>query len=168
MVNGYCKAGYPKQFQEDTMLSDDGFASYARPKDGTVHEKNGFLFDNRWVVPYNPWLLLRYIAHINCEVSGSVKNVKYLYKYITKGPDMASVGVQDESAQTDDEIRNYISSRWITSSTATWSMFEFPTQGRHPPIVRLAIHEEHKQRVTFTEGREEMALERNKHTSLTA
>ncbi|XP_072047113.1 uncharacterized protein [Amphiura filiformis] len=136
MINRRCKANYPKDFRSNTE-----FSLYARPNDGTFHEKNGFRFDNRWVVPYNPWLLLKYNAHINTEVGGSVKNVKYLYKYITKGADMASVGIEDADQENTDEITNYISSRWITASTATWNMFEFPTHGRHPPIVRLAVHE---------------------------
>jgi hypothetical protein len=112
MVDGQCKAGFPKEFRNTTLLTDDGFALYARPRDGNTHDKNGFLFDNRWVVPYNPWLLLTYQAHINTEVCGSIKNVKYLYKYITKGPDMASVGVSDQ--QGEDEITNYVTSRYAT------------------------------------------------------
>jgi hypothetical protein len=47
-------------------------------------------------------------------------------------------------------------------------MFEFPTHGRHPPVVRLAVHEEGQQTVTFPDGEEEEALERNHDTSLTA
>ncbi|XP_072015015.1 uncharacterized protein [Amphiura filiformis] len=168
MINGQCKAKYPKDFCSTTTLSEDGFALYARPNDGTFHDKNGFRFDNRWVVPYNPWLLLKYNAHINTEVCGSVKNVKYLYKYITKGADMASVGIEKTEQQNTDEITNYVSSRWITASTATWSMFEFPTHGRHPPIVRLAVHEENQQTVIFKEGEEDIALDRNTNTTLTA
>jgi len=38
--------------------------------------------DNRWVVPYNPTLLMRYNCHINVEVSSSIKGCKYLYKYV--------------------------------------------------------------------------------------
>ena len=48
---------------------------------------------NCWVVPYNPFLLKRYNAHINVELSGSMKTVKYLYKYIYKGPDKAMTEV---------------------------------------------------------------------------
>ncbi|XP_072018370.1 uncharacterized protein [Amphiura filiformis] len=81
---------------------------------------------------------------------------------------MASVGIEKTEQQNTDEITNYVSSRWITASTATWSMFEFPTHGRHPPIVRLAVHEENQQTVIFKEGEEDIALDRNTNTTLTA
>ncbi len=42
----------------------------------------GFAFDNRWVVPYNPYLSLFFNCHINVEVCSSVAAVKYLYKYV--------------------------------------------------------------------------------------
>ena len=51
--------------------------------------RRGFTFDNRWVVPYNPYLSLRYDAHINVEVCSSASAVKYLYKYVYKGHDRA-------------------------------------------------------------------------------
>lgn len=167
MINGACKAKFPKEFRDVTTLSGDGFALYARPENGNTFEKNGFLYDNRWVVPYNPFLLLKYNAHINVEICASIKNVKYIYKYIHKGADMASVGATLEEDKKD-EIKNYISSRWITASTATWNLFEFPIHGRKPPIERLAIHEENQQSVVFRTGHEEEALDRNTNTTLTA
>ncbi len=166
MINGTCKAGYPKPFRNHTSLSEDGFALYARPNDGVKVEKRGFVFDNRWVVPYNPKLLYKYNAHINVEVCASVKNIKYIYKYVHKGADMASVGAQ--SIDGPDEINNHVSARWITPSTATWKMFEFPTHGQHPAIQRLAIHEEDQQKVTFQVGHEKEALERDHNKTLTA
>lgn len=47
--------------------------------------------DNSWVVPYNPALLLKFKSHLNCEVVHSVLTVKYIFKYITKGPDRLNI-----------------------------------------------------------------------------
>ena len=68
--------------------------------------------DNRWVVPYNPYLCTKYDAHINVEIATSVQSVKYLYKYIYKGHDRALWEVC--SGQTrDPEKRDEIQvSRW--------------------------------------------------------
>jgi len=51
------------------------------------------IVDNRWVVPYNPWLLLKYDCHINVEVCSNIKNIKYLYKYVYKGPDRIAMEI---------------------------------------------------------------------------
>ncbi|KAL6219764.1 hypothetical protein ACLB2K_007523 [Fragaria x ananassa] len=67
------------------------------------------MVDNRWVVPYSPWLLLRYDCHINVEVCESIKSVKYLYKYVYKGPDRAAMQVQSDL--DNDEIRQFVDAR---------------------------------------------------------
>ena len=46
-----------------------------------------YCIDNKWVVPYHPFFSLKYGAHINVEVVNSVEEIKYLYKYVTKGHD---------------------------------------------------------------------------------
>jgi hypothetical protein len=53
---------------------------------------SSFVFDNRWVVPYNPYLTMWYQCHINVEVCSSITAVKYLYK----GHDRALAMVQSE------------------------------------------------------------------------
>lgn len=49
---------------------------------GQQFEWKGHVIDNRWVVPYNPYLTLKYEAHINVEICISLTSVKYLYKYV--------------------------------------------------------------------------------------
>ena len=51
------------------------------------------MLDNRWVVPYNAYLLRMFNCHINVEVCYSIKAAKYLYKYIYKGHDRASFSI---------------------------------------------------------------------------
>jgi hypothetical protein len=58
---------------------------------------SGFVFDNRWDVPYNPYLTMWYQCHINVEVCNSITVVKYLYKYVYKGHDHALAMVQLEA-----------------------------------------------------------------------
>jgi hypothetical protein len=58
---------------------------------------SGFVFYNRWVVPYNPYLTMRYQCHINVKVCSSITTVKYLYKYVYKGHDRALAVVQTEA-----------------------------------------------------------------------
>ena len=52
------------------------------------------MVDNTWIVPYNPWLLLKYNCHINVEICCSIKSVKCLYKYVYKSPDRVSMEVR--------------------------------------------------------------------------
>jgi len=40
--------------------------------------------DNRYVVPFNPLLLLLFDCHINVEMCSSVRACKYIFKYIFK------------------------------------------------------------------------------------
>ena len=62
MDKGVCTKGFPKQFQEKTILpgGGHGYPLYARPNNGRIIEKNGFKFDNRWVVPYNEFLSVKF------------------------------------------------------------------------------------------------------------
>ena len=55
--------------------------------------KNGVPLDNRYIMPYNPYLSKKYSVHINVEICSTINSCKYLYKYVYKGPDMASVQV---------------------------------------------------------------------------
>ena len=41
--------------------------------------RNGTVIDDRWVVPYNPFLLETFDAHINVEVAAHKRCFKYVY-----------------------------------------------------------------------------------------
>ena len=72
----------------------DSYPLYRRRDDGRCIKIRGAELDNRWVVPYNPGLLMRYNCHINVEACSNIKVVKYLYKYVYKGHDYASFSVE--------------------------------------------------------------------------
>ncbi len=62
MVNGKCGKHFPKDFCPETRFGEDGYPEYARPEGGrTYTNAKGHTFDNRNVIPYNPFLSARYI-----------------------------------------------------------------------------------------------------------
>jgi hypothetical protein len=95
-------------------------------------------------VPYNPCLLRTFNYHINVEACGSIKSVKYLFKYIYKGHDRASV-VMKEVDKVDekgniDEIKQYRDVRWVTPPEALWRIYSFDLSKNHPPLQQLQLH----------------------------
>ena len=64
----------------------------------------------------------------------SYKSTKYLFKYITKGPDYA------EATLTQDEIKNYVSGRYLSATECIWRIFKFPITYQYPYVMSLAIH----------------------------
>ena len=85
--DGRCSKRFPKAFSAITTNAEDGYPVYRRRDNGRVVNVGGAQLDNRWVVPYNPYLLLKFNAHINVEICSTVSAVKYLYKYVYKGRD---------------------------------------------------------------------------------
>ncbi|KAI5427405.1 hypothetical protein KIW84_032719 [Lathyrus oleraceus] len=67
MKDGKCSKYFPKQFQPETIVDQDGFPVYRRRDNGHTVLKNGIQVDNWNVVPYNAKLLTKYQAHINME-----------------------------------------------------------------------------------------------------
>ena len=104
MEGGVCKKGFPKRFSEETVFVEDGYPEYHHHQSPLVqvehHNGCSFWTNNSWVVPYNPFLSCKYNAHINVEICNSVHAVKYLYKYVYKGPDQTSMAVTGDSEST--------------------------------------------------------------------
>jgi len=98
IVNGKYSKHFPKEYRERTDWAEDSYPLYARPDNGLVFECNRARFTNQYVVSYCPQLLLLFDCHI--KISAGFRTVKYLSKYIYKGPDRATMeisgGMQDE------------------------------------------------------------------------
>nr|XP_051196959.1 uncharacterized protein LOC127310315 [Lolium perenne] len=80
-------------------------------------------------------------CHINVEICSSIKAVKYLFKYIYKGHDRASVSVSEKLNEAEiDEIRQYRDARWVTPPEALWRIYGFQLSKIHPSVLQLQLH----------------------------
>jgi hypothetical protein len=147
-----CVKRFPKGFQAQTEVQEDGYPLYRRRDNGDKvmvprprFPGQTIFLDNRHVVPYNPYLSKRYNAHINVEVCAGVSAIKYIHKYIYKGVDHITLEVSEEI----DECKRYVSGRYIGSMYACQRLFEFPMHGSFPPVKRLHIHLDGNHRVFF-------------------
>jgi len=126
MVSGKCSKHYPKLFSTETTFDKNGFPKYRRRDDGRFFTtSSGLKLDNCWVIPHNVDLIVKYQAHINVEICNRAKSVKYLFKYINKGHDMATVVIEENNVTTHnfvrevDEIKRYLDCRYISASGAS-------------------------------------------------
>jgi hypothetical protein len=148
-----CKNHHPRAFSNATLQGKDSYPIYRRRDDGRKEKVRGCELDNRWVVPYNLHLLCLFNYHINVEACGSIKAVKYLFKYIYKGHDCASVAIRDANKDDGDvdEIKQYRDARWLTPLEALWRIFSFDLSQISPPVMQLQLHLENMHMVSFHE-----------------
>ena len=103
-------------------------------------------FTNQYVVPYCPQLLLLFDCHLNIEISARLGTVKYLSKYIYKGPDRATMEI---SSGMQDEIKAHLDGCFIGPTEACWKIFEFNMHGESPAVQRLPIYLPNEHYVNF-------------------
>jgi len=82
-----CPKKFPKQLRNETIIQENGIVDYKRRNTVFYVQKEGIKLDNRYVVPYNKDLCMKFHAHINVEICTQSMLIKYLFKYLTKGPD---------------------------------------------------------------------------------
>ena len=140
-----CSKDFPKKFQPYTIQSEGAYPLYRRraPEDGGhTHQTKHRTIDNRFIVPYNPYLIYKFNAHVNVEVCATVKAYKYIFKYIHKGPDKTTVQIENAKSvvvKNIDEIKNYVDCRYIGASEACWRLFEFNIHKKYPSVERLPV-----------------------------
>lgn len=161
MMNGKCSKHHPKRFHEKTLIDDDGFPIYMRRNNGRHILKNGTQLDSRYVVPYNRNLLIKYDAHINVELCNRSRSIKYLFKYINKGPDRVTAvisnaeksnGSSTHSMHYRDEVKEYLDCRYISPTEAAWRILQFSMFFREPAVERLSFHLPGQQTIYFPEA----------------
>ena len=155
MKKGHCSKGYPRNFRDETSLSVNGYPEYRRRNDGRSVYCRGTSLDNRSVVPYCPYLTLMFEAHINVEVCALIHAVKYLYKYVYKGPDRARIRLHraDSSAENvRDEIDSYWDTRYVCAPEAAHRILGFAMTDRSDSVTRLQVHLPNFETVCFKPG----------------
>ena len=130
MVGGKCSKRYSRGLVAETITGNYGYSLYRRRSTtdngrSTIVKVNqqDIEIDNRWIVPYYPILSKTFKAHINVESYRSNKSIKYISKYVTKGSDMAVIGVGAENSI--DEVTQYQLGSYISSNEASWHICFF-------------------------------------------
>ena len=159
MTKDGCLKHFPKKFCTETTTDQNGFPLYRRRDDHRYVEKNGVKLDNRFVVPYNIDLVIKYQAHINVEWCNKARSIKYLFKYINKGPDRATMILEEiisrnattgvEEIREIDEIKSFLDCRYISACEACWRIFQFDIQYRNIGVERLNFYLPDENVVTF-------------------
>ncbi|XP_072073481.1 uncharacterized protein [Arachis hypogaea] len=153
MKNGKCIRHFPKRFVDSTRVDEDGYPVYRRREDGKTIIKSG-IEDNRYVVPHNRTLLLRYGTHINVKWCNQSRSIKCLFKYVNKGNDRVTTSFYS-SANTDaendecNEVCMYYDCRYISPCEAVWRIFGYNIHYRDPSVIHLGFHLSGEQPVVF-------------------
>ena len=158
LENRQCRKGYPKRYCAESHIIENGFPLYKRRyTDGIEIPRNGRIevIRNDRIVPYNPFLLLKYNCHINVELSASPHNVIYLFNYIFKGHDLAKARVEnvgDNNRLDYDEINHFVDGRFLTAFEACYRIFGFDLIYKSHVIERLDIHLPDEHTLVFPEN----------------
>ena len=85
MENNVCTKKFPKDYVEETIFDTIEYPHYKRSNNGRkiMYHKNR-IADNRYVVPYNPYLILKYNCHLNVEVCSTILCIKYYLNIVIK------------------------------------------------------------------------------------
>jgi hypothetical protein len=156
MEDGKCKKQYPRKFQSETMMNVKEYPIYQCKDTRRTILVHGIELDNHWVVPHNVYLSTKYDVHINVEVCNNIHVVKYLFKYVYKGHDRATVEISRQGDNATEgnmveakEIKKYLDYHYVSTSETVWRIFKFNMHERFPAVERLQYHLPNQQMVLF-------------------
>ena len=173
---GRCKKRFPEPFSNVTILYPDRPAQYYRPSPDnngeTITISRGTktqTFDNRWVIPYNPYVLMKYRVHHDILFAyGSKANIKYAMKYPFKGPGFAYLECKEVGGKVDvDEPAQYAKMNFRAATEAYGTRIQsIPYARTSHHVVSLDIHLPGEQKVYFKVGKVEQAADEVKSGAL--
>ncbi|KAJ8481437.1 hypothetical protein ONZ45_g15318 [Pleurotus djamor] len=152
MENGRCTKFYPKAFQPFTRMDEDGYPLYRRREDLRTFTVGAHQVDNRWIIPYCPYLSVKYDCHINVECAVMLRSVKYPFKYIHKGSDRATLEYER------DEITSFLQGRYLAASEAVWRLLHYWVHDQEPSVIRLQVHLPGQHLVTYDPNEDPTAV----------
>ncbi|XP_071705086.1 uncharacterized protein [Rutidosis leptorrhynchoides] len=161
MIDNQCSKHFPKSYYAETTIDEDGYANYRRRNNGVNVTKGKSTLDNSFVVPYNRYLLIRYNAHINVEWCNRSLAIKYLFKYLNKGPDRATIVIQENVLPTHNS--SYIPEKllMLMKSRIIWiaviylcvrllgDYFSYDIHFSKPSVIKLSYHLPNQQSLTL-------------------
>ncbi|XP_071740091.1 uncharacterized protein [Rutidosis leptorrhynchoides] len=114
------------------------------------------------------YLLLIYNTHINVEWCNRSRAIKYLFKYLNKGPDRATILIEENLAPVNtstsevvtevDEIKKYLDCRYLSPCEAVWRMFSFDIHFSKPSVIKLSYHLPNHHTITLHDSQNLPAL----------
>nr|GEZ63650.1 hypothetical protein [Tanacetum cinerariifolium] len=157
MVDRKCSKHFPNKFMQHSSVDSEGYPVYRRRDDKIYEEKSKHHLHNGFVIPYNATLLKHYQCHINVEMCNQTGSIKYLLKYINKGPDRVSSELYEPATTVDgeqiqkpvDKIKAYLDFRYLSVCEVVWRLFGFEVQYRTPYVKRLSFHLPGEQQVLY-------------------
>uniref|UniRef100_A0A0D3AV46 ATP-dependent DNA helicase n=1 Tax=Brassica oleracea var. oleracea TaxID=109376 RepID=A0A0D3AV46_BRAOL len=165
MENNVCTKKFPRAYNDYTSIDKSGYVLYRRRQNENASAlKDGTIVNSNFVVPHNIKLLKKYEAHINVEWCNRTSAMKYLFKYITKGVDRASVVIEQGNTGASstgasgepkervikqrNEIQEFIDARYLSACEGMWRTFAFHIHKRKPSVEKLIIHLEGEHSIT--------------------
>uniref|UniRef100_A0A0K0EFM1 ATP-dependent DNA helicase n=1 Tax=Strongyloides stercoralis TaxID=6248 RepID=A0A0K0EFM1_STRER len=131
-----CSKGYPKPFMNETIIDAD--------TEEIFYKRNSNNKMNKYVVPYNVFLLKYFNSSINIRVVDNILGSSYIFKEMIANKNSASKRINLEillNNKKKDEISNYQKVRCINTTDALWRIYQYPLLGHTIDVEILYIHE---------------------------